>query len=145
MRYTLGIDFGGGAAKATLLCADGQIAATHIVEYPTAHPTARACEQNPADWWNALCTCTREVLRKGNIRAGEIAAVALDSATHSAVVCDGNMTPLRPCIHRTAADARHGDFCKNLPQPRHRLDAPAVVVAEGNRAADLRKNPVCSV
>ena len=80
MRYTLGIDFGGGAAKATLLCADGQIAATHTVEYPTAHPTARACEQNPADWWNALCTCSREVLRKGNIRAGEIAAVALDSA-----------------------------------------------------------------
>ena len=36
MRYTLGIDFGGGAAKATLLCADGQIAATHTVEYPTA-------------------------------------------------------------------------------------------------------------
>ncbi len=114
MRYTLGIDFGGGAAKATLLCADGQIAATHTVEYPTAHPTARACEQNPADWWNALCTCTREVLRKGNIQAGEIAAVALDSATHSAVVCDGNMIPLRPCIHWT--DSRSAEQAAGLRQ-----------------------------
>ena len=35
MRYALGIDFGGGASKATLLSEEGQIIATNTVEYKT--------------------------------------------------------------------------------------------------------------
>ena len=112
MRYTLGLDFGGGAAKATLLRADGRVTATHTVEYPTSHPAAGACEQNPEDWWRALCECSRAVICEGKIQPGEIVAVALDSATHSAVVCDGNMTPLRPCIHWT--DTRSASQAKRL-------------------------------
>lgn len=38
MHYLLGVDFGGGASKATLLGCDGRVAATHTVEYPTAYP-----------------------------------------------------------------------------------------------------------
>ena len=38
MKYALGIDFGGGASKATLLSQDGRIAATNTVEYPTLYP-----------------------------------------------------------------------------------------------------------
>ena len=101
MRYTLGIDFGGGAAKATLLREDAQIIATHTVEYPTLHPSAGACEQNPDDWWNALCACTKNILSASGISADGISAVAVDSATHSSVVCGADMNPLRPCIHWT--------------------------------------------
>lgn len=101
MRYVLGIDFGGGAAKATLLDEKGMVTAEYSVEYPTGHPVPGACEQEPADWWEALCCCTHAVLTRGQIGAEAIVAVALDSATHSAVVCGENMVPLRPCIHWT--------------------------------------------
>ena len=101
MKYLLGIDFGGGASKATLINTDGSIVAEHSVEYPTLHPNAGWCEQNPEDWYSALCEDTRELLKKSNVDSEDILAVALDSATHTAVLCDKNATPLRPAIHWT--------------------------------------------
>lgn len=101
MKYLLGIDFGGGASKATLLSSEGNIVAEHSVEYPTLHPNAGWCEQNPDDWYNALCEDTAELIKKANIDSSDILAVAIDSATHTAVLCDENYKPLRPAIHWT--------------------------------------------
>ena len=55
MKYLLGIDFGGGASKATLIDTNGNIIAENTVEYPTLHPVMGAREQDPVDWINALC------------------------------------------------------------------------------------------
>ena len=44
MNYVLGIDFGGGASKATLLSEKGEIVATNTVEYPTLYPAPRYVE-----------------------------------------------------------------------------------------------------
>ena len=55
MKYLLGIDFGGGASKATLIDTNGSIIAENTVEYPTLYPENGACEQAPEDWINALC------------------------------------------------------------------------------------------
>ena len=54
MKYLLGIDFGGGSTKATLIDTDGRIVAENNVEYPTYHPTPAACEQKAEDWLFAL-------------------------------------------------------------------------------------------
>ena len=106
MKYLLGIDFGGGASKATLLREDGRIAAEHTVEYPTLHPTSAACEQAPEDWIAALCENTKTVLKKAGISPCEIAAVAVDSATHTSLVCDEAFRPLRPAMHWTDSRSR---------------------------------------
>ena len=98
MRYLLGIDFGGGASKATLLCEDGSIVAQNTVEYPTLYPEQGACEQDPADWLNALCKNTRSILQKSGVSPDEIAAIAIDSATHTFLPCDKNAVPLRNAI-----------------------------------------------
>ena len=50
MKYLLGIDFGGGSSKATLIDTNGKIVAESIAEYPTLYPETNACEQNPNDW-----------------------------------------------------------------------------------------------
>ncbi|MDO4584018.1 MAG: xylulokinase [Planctomycetia bacterium] len=99
--YVLGIDFGGGAAKATLLSSDGVITATHSVEYPTNYPQKGWCEQNPHDWYAAARQCIGALLEKSGIPASEIAAVSLDAATHTAVLLDDDFQPLRPAIHWT--------------------------------------------
>lgn len=106
MRYLLGIDFGGGASKATLLCEDGSIVAQNTVEYPTLYPEQGACEQDPADWLNALCKNTRSILQKSGVSPDEIAAIAIDSATHTFLPCDKNAVPLRNAIHWTDSRSR---------------------------------------
>lgn len=106
MKYLLGIDFGGGASKATLLSEAGVIVAEHTVEYPTLYPEAGACEQNPDDWIKALCENCKSILAKSGIAPREIAAIALDSATHTSLLCDEAFRPLRNAIHWTDSRSR---------------------------------------
>lgn len=106
MKYLLGIDFGGGASKATLLAENGKIVAEHTVEYPTLYPEAGACEQSPADWIAALCENCRTLLQKSAIDAKEIAAVAIDSATHTSLLCDKECKPLCNAMHWTDSRSR---------------------------------------
>ena len=47
MKYLLGIDFGGGSSKATLIDTMGNIVAENTVEYPTYYPNLGWCEQEP--------------------------------------------------------------------------------------------------
>lgn len=116
MKYLLGIDFGGGASKATLINTDGEFIAENTVEYPTLYPEIGACEQAPQDWIAALCENSKALLTKSGIDAGDILAVALDSATHTFLVCDGEYKPLRNAIHWTdtrskeQADKLNRDF-----------------------------------
>ena len=106
MKYLLGIDFGGGASKATLLDGNGTIRTEHTVEYPTLHPTELACEQRPEDWVRALCGNTAAILSESGVSPKDIAAVALDSATHSFLPCGEDLAPLRPAIHWTDSRSR---------------------------------------
>jgi len=106
MKYLLGIDFGGGASKATLLDAVGNIVAENTVEYPTLYPQNGACEQDPADWIRALCENTRALLETSKIDSGDILAVAIDSATHTSLLCDESYQPLRNAMHWTDSRSR---------------------------------------
>lgn len=101
MRYLLGIDFGGGASKATLLREDGVICADSTTEYPTYYPKRGCAEQNPADWVEATCRNISGVLEKSGVSPEEICAVSLDAATHTAVIMDGEFNVIRPAIYWT--------------------------------------------
>ena len=101
MKYVLGIDFGGGASKATLLSAEGKIVATNTVEYPTHDPKNGWSEQDPDDWYRATKENIIAVLQKSGVDASDILALSLDAATHTAVLMDENFTPLHPAIYWT--------------------------------------------
>ena len=106
MQYLLGIDFGGGASKATLLNTEGRIVSENTVEYPTLHPSPDTCEQRPGDWIRALCENTKALLEKSGVGSGEILAVCLDSATHTFLLCDGAFRPVRDAVHWTDSRSR---------------------------------------
>lgn len=114
MQYLLGIDFGGGASKATLLAADGGIAATNTVEIPTTYPRPGYAEQNPADWYKATCENVAAVLQKSSASPSDILAVSLDAATHTAVLLDRNFQVLRPAVYWT--DSRSISQCAFLKE-----------------------------
>ena len=101
MKYLLGIDFGGGASKATLLREDGEIAATSTTEYKTHYPAPGYVEQNPEDWVKATCENISGVLSESKISPDQICAISLDAATHTAVIMDENFNVIRPAIYWT--------------------------------------------
>lgn len=101
MKYLLGIDFGGGASKATLLGEDGKVYASNTCEYPTYYPKPGYAEQSPDDWVSTACKNIRAVIEKSGIDPCMITAVALDAATHTAVVMDEDFNVIRPSIYWT--------------------------------------------
>lgn len=106
MKYLLGIDFGGGSTKATLINTDGAIIAENMVEYPTYYPENGYCEQSAQDWINALGENSRALIAKSGIDANDILAVAIDSATHTWLMCDEDVAPVRRAIHWTDCRSR---------------------------------------
>ncbi len=60
--YSLGVDFGGGASKATLLSDKGKVIKTATTEYPTFYGENGKAEQNPIDWYNAACNNIKQVI-----------------------------------------------------------------------------------
>lgn len=101
MRYVLGIDFGGGASKATLLSENGEIVAEATYEYPTYYPAPGYVQQNPDDWYNAAKENIRAVIKSSGVSSGDIKVIALDAATHTAVVMDDDFNVLMPSIYWT--------------------------------------------
>ena len=106
MKYLLGIDFGGGSTKATLIDVEGNIVAENSVEYPTYHPTLGACEQKAEDWLSALRENCHTLAEKSGIDLNDILCVAIDSATHTSLLCDEEFKPIRPAIHWTDTRSR---------------------------------------
>ncbi len=114
MKYLLGIDFGGGASKATLINEKGEICATNSCEYPTYFPQSGYAEQNPEDWVRATCENISKVLEKSGINPSDIAALSLDAATHTAVIMDSDFNVIRPAIYWT--DTRSVDEVRFLKE-----------------------------
>lgn len=101
MRYLLGVDFGGGSSKATLLSETGQVIATSTREYPTMYPHNGWAEQNPDDSVDALVINVRTLLQTSGVNPEDIAALALDGATHTSVLLDKADRLIRPAIYWT--------------------------------------------
>ena len=96
--YTVGVDIGSGSIKETLLDADGRIAAMSVCEYPTYYEHAGWAEQDPEDWCRAFGKAWADLLDKAKIRPEQIQAMAIDAATHTAVLLDENNQVIRRSI-----------------------------------------------
>lgn len=101
MRYLLGVDFGGSSSKATLLGEDGRVYATASQEYATYYPQNGWAEQDAQDSYNAMCANVQDILKTSGVNPADIAALALDAATHTAVLLGEDDQPVRRAIYWT--------------------------------------------
>lgn len=108
----LGIDFGTGGCKVTVIDFFGKVIESASGEYSTSHPQPAWAEQNPSDWYRVMCS----VLKKLSC-VDRVAAVALDSYTHGAVLLDQNLKVVRPTIIWT--DQRSAAVCRELKEEGH--------------------------
>lgn len=86
--YLLGIDIGTSACKAALFDRKGQVLVAANGEYPVYYPEEGWAEQNPEEWWSAVCEAVRQVIRKAGIQPEEIAGVGIDGQSWSAIAID---------------------------------------------------------
>ena len=107
----LGVDFGSGGCKVTLIDTAGHLAGESSVEYRTWYEHPGWAEQEPGDWYEAMCAALARV-RASGVDFGRIAALAFDGSTHNAVLLDGAMKPLRRTIMWT--DQRSTAECAEL-------------------------------
>ena len=101
MKYLLGVDFGGSSSKATLLGEDGRVYATASQEYPTYYPHNGWAEQDAEDSYQAMAANVRSILAQSGVNPEDIAALALDAATHTAVLLGEDDKPVRRAIYWT--------------------------------------------
>lgn len=110
MTYLLGVDLGTSAVKALLLSADsGDNSLSYSVPLTLSTPYPGWSEQDPEEWWDAACAAIRQLLRRTEISAGEIAAVGISGQMHGATLLDDQGKVLRPSILWN--DQRSGDEC----------------------------------
>ena len=91
-------DLGTTGNKASLFDADGALLGSAFAGYDTDYPQANWAEQNPDDWWRAVCDTTRELLSETGAAPTAIAAVGFSGQMMGCVPIDAAGRPLRSCI-----------------------------------------------
>ncbi len=84
----LGIDIGTSACKAAVFDREGKVLSSVSEAYPVYYPRPGWAEQNPEEWWKAVCLAVRKVLKKGKILPEEIAGIGIDGQSWSAIPID---------------------------------------------------------
>ena len=85
MTYFLGIDIGTQSTRVALVDPDGQVRASYSEGYPLHTPRHGWAEQDPEDWWGAICRGIAAVKEQVGARPEEIAGIAVDSQMHATI------------------------------------------------------------
>ena len=108
--YLMGIDVGTSACKVSVFDGDGQLVAAASSGYALKTPRAGWVEQDPDDWWRAVCAACKEAL--SGLDAGRVAGVGIDGQSWSAVALDRAGRPL--CPTPIWMDTRAEGLCREL-------------------------------
>jgi xylulokinase len=105
MNTALGIDIGTSGTKVALFDEEGTLLVSHTQEYPLYQPENGWAEQDPHDWWSAVCTGCREVMSSVG-KNHEVCGIGLSGQMHGLVMLGGSGEVLRSSI--IWADQRTG-------------------------------------
>jgi xylulokinase len=128
MRCVLAHDVGTTGDKATLYDEEGALVRSTFVPYETLCPRAGWLEQNPHDWWRALCRGTQDLIRNSGASPAEIAVVSFSGQMMGAVAVDAATNPIRNAI--IWADQR---AVKEAAGAAGRVDPSRVYALTGHR------------
>ncbi len=95
-KYLLAHDLGTSGNKATLYTTDGQLIASKTYSYDTKYFHGNWAEQNPEDWWKAVCVTTKELVK--SIDVNKIICISFSAQMMGCLCVDKNGRPLRDSI-----------------------------------------------
>ena len=126
-EYLLGIDIGTSACKVALFDRDGSVAASDGESYEVSYPRPGFAQQNPDDWWKAVCTALRRMLADSGASGEQIAGIGVDGQSWSAIAVDQDGSVL--CDTPIWMDTRAARICDELNQ---RLSEDRIFSLAGN-------------
>ena len=109
MKYLIGIDVGTSGTKSVLFDLKGNVIASATGEYPLYQPQNGWAEQNPDDWWKAVCGTLQEICPKAD---SQIVGIGLSGQMHSLVLLDKDNQVIRPAI--LWCDQRSSTQCEKI-------------------------------
>lgn len=92
----LAVDIGTTTCKAVVIDETCKVLDQQSVEYSFSSPAPGRAEQDPEDWWKAVCLAVRAVVSR--VGKDRIEGVGLSGQMHGMVVLDQARRPLRPAI-----------------------------------------------
>lgn len=95
-EYLLAHDLGTSGDKATLFRTDGELVKSVTYQYPTYFFNSTWAEQDPEDWWRAVCSNNRELLK--DLGGARVAGMAFSGQMMGCVVVDRQGKALRNAI-----------------------------------------------
>ncbi|MBO5271027.1 MAG: xylulokinase, partial [Clostridia bacterium] len=110
MEYLLGIDVGTSGTKSAVFTSDGTLVAEAPASYPLYQPENGWAEQDPNDWWRAVCETLRAVTEQ--VPAHRICAVGLSGQMHGTVMLDEQGDVIGRAI--IWCDGRTGEECREI-------------------------------
>ena len=128
MRCVLAHDVGTTGDKATLYDEEGALVRSAFVPYETLCPRAGWLEQDPQDWWRALCHATQDLIRASQVSPADVAVVSFSGQMMGAVAVDAAANPTRNAI--IWADQR---AVKEVAAVAERVDPRRVYALTGHR------------
>ncbi len=96
--YFLGVDTSTTSSKALLIDEAGAVVAVASSPHTLQTPRPLWSEQDPQEWWQAVCVSIRSVLKKADVKAETIAGIGLTGQMHGLVLLDEAGEVLRPAI-----------------------------------------------
>ncbi|MBR4701798.1 MAG: xylulokinase [Oscillospiraceae bacterium] len=98
-RCLLAHDLGTSGNKAALFSEDGFLLGSCTVPYPVHYSRGGVyAEQNPEDWWHAVCKSTKLLLEKTGCLQAQICAVSFSGQMMGCLCLDREGKPIRPAI-----------------------------------------------
>ena len=73
-----------------------EIISSHLTEYKVFYPEGipHACEQDPKDWWRAVCEGTKSVMEESGLSPDQINGISFSTQTQCSLFVDENGEPL---------------------------------------------------
>lgn len=126
-QYLLGIDIGTSACKIAIFNREGTVMASSTGEYMVYYPHPGWVEQNPEEWWQAVCKAVKNALEESKINPEEIGGIGIDGQSWSAIAVDkeGKVLTNTPIW----MDTRAQEICEEL---NARIGAEEIFSLAGN-------------
>lgn len=94
----IGVDAGTTGLKSLVFDLTGRPLSQAYREYPLVHPEPGGAEQDPEDWWRALCETVREAVERADVRPGSVAGLSISSQGSTVVALGARGELLRPAL-----------------------------------------------
>lgn len=114
MTYVLAYDIGTTGVKTCLFSLEGQITLLASTQegYGLYLLGGGGAEQDPEEWWQAMCRTTRELFTKTEVRPEQIAGLSFCSQMQALVLVDRDGRPVRRAMsymdQRAGAELKRG-------------------------------------